>query len=184
MPAHEAIVPGPAGGPHGPAASAQDDAEGRDKSALRLETMLRFAKEIKVCENTAGKPGPPLPLRPDPLLRYSNPLTHVVDGTLWRWGDRGRPAAVLKLGFRGPTPGRRVWDFKVSALSPKTIEVEFGNGRRWSSRPPGELQPRAVPDAPGLAGSPAHASPRPGPLPGGSRSASRLQSQAGSSSDC
>lgn len=139
----------------GPAASAQDDAEDRDKSALRLETMRRWAKEVKVFEITAGEPGPPLPLRPEPLLRYSNPLTHVVDGTLWLWGERGRPAAALKLGLLGPTPGRRVWDFKVSALSPKTIEVEFGDGRRWSSRPPGELQPRAVPDAPGPAGSPA-----------------------------
>jgi hypothetical protein len=137
------------------AASAQDDPEGRDKSALRLETMRRLAKEMKVCEITDRKPAPPLPLRPEPLLRYSNPLTHVVDGTLWRWGERGRPAAVLKLGLHGPTPGERVWDFKVSALSTKTIEVAFADGRRWSSRPPGELQPRAVPDAPGPAGSPA-----------------------------
>ena len=68
----------------GPATSAQDGAESRDKSALRLETMRRWAKEAKVCEITAGKSGPPLPLRPEPLLRYSNPLTHVVDGTLWR----------------------------------------------------------------------------------------------------
>ncbi len=137
----------------GPAASAQDDAADRDKSALRLETMRRLAKEIKVYEITDRKPGPPQPLRSEPLLRYSNPLTHAVDGTLWRWGERGRPAAVLKLGLLGRTSGQRVWVFNVSALSPKTIEVEFGDGRRWSSRPPGDLQPRAVPDAPTPAGS-------------------------------
>src|ERR1700678_1668760 len=51
----------------GPAASAQDDAEGRDKSALRRETMRRLATEMKVCEITDRKPGPPLPLRPEPL---------------------------------------------------------------------------------------------------------------------
>ena len=76
----------------GPAASAQDEAEGRDKSALRLETMRRLAKEVKVCVITDGKPGPPLPLRTEPLLRYSNAARNLVDGTLWRWGDAaGRP---------------------------------------------------------------------------------------------
>jgi hypothetical protein len=139
----------------GPADAARDDAEGRDKSALRLETMRRLAKEMKVCEITDSKPGPPLPLRPEPLLRYNYPANHLVDGTLWRWGERGRPAAVLKLGLRGPARGQRSWNFNVAALSPKTVEVEFGDGVRWSSRPPGELQPRAVPDAPGPAGSPA-----------------------------
>src|SRR3954470_20837677 len=53
----------------GPTASAQDDAEDRGKSALRLETMRRLAKEMKVCEITDRKPGPPLVLRPEPLFR-------------------------------------------------------------------------------------------------------------------
>jgi hypothetical protein len=139
----------------GPAASAQDDAERSDKSALRLETMRRLAKETKVCEITDTKPGPPLPLRPEPLLRYNNAANHLVDGTLWSWGERGRPAAVLKLGLRGPARGQRVWNFNVTALSPKTIEVEFDDGPPWSSQPPAELQPRALPDAPAPAGSPA-----------------------------
>jgi hypothetical protein len=138
-----------------PAASAQDDAKGRDKSALRLETMRRLAREMKVCEITDRKPGPPLALRLEPLLRYNHPGNQLVDGTLWRWGDRGRPAGVLKLGLRGPERGKRSWNFNVAALSPKPIEVDFGDGPRWSSRPPGELQPRTVPEAPAPAGSPA-----------------------------
>ncbi len=139
----------------GRAASAQHVAEGRDRSALRLETMRRLAKEMKVCEIIDRKPGPPLPLRPEPLLRYNNAANHLVDGTLWIWRERGRPAAVLKLGLRGPVRGQRFWNSNVSALSSKTVDVEFSDGRRWSSRPPGELQPRSVPDAPGPAGSPA-----------------------------
>ena len=139
----------------GPAASAQDEAEGRDKSALRLETMRRLAKEVKVCVITDGKPGPPLPLRTEPLLRYSNAAGNLVDGTLWRWGERGRPAAVLKLGFRGPA---RVRGFGTSMSRPcrrRPSTSSLAMAWRWSSRPPGEFQPRAVPGAPAPAGSPA-----------------------------
>jgi len=44
--------------------------------------MRRLAMEIKVREITEGKPGPPLALRPEPLLRFTNPTLRVVDGTL------------------------------------------------------------------------------------------------------
>jgi hypothetical protein len=130
----------------GPAASAQDDVENRDKSTQRLEAMLRLAKEVKVCEITGGKPGPPLVLRPKPLLRFSNPADVALDGTLWVWGERGRPPALMKLGLRERPPGQMHWHFGVTALSPKRVEVEFGDGSRWSSRLSG-LPLQAVPDA-------------------------------------
>jgi len=66
----------------GCSASAQDVAEDRGKSTARLEAMRRLAMEIKVREITEGKPGPPLALRPEPLLRFTNPTLRVVDGTL------------------------------------------------------------------------------------------------------
>jgi hypothetical protein len=136
----------------GPSASAQDAAEDRDKSTPRLEPMRRLAKEVKVCEITDGKQGPPLALRPEPLLRYTNPTLGVVDGTLWGWGERGRPTAVMKLGFRGPARGQRHWAYRVNVLSAKQIEVTFGDGQTWSSRKPGlELSP--LPDAPAPADS-------------------------------
>jgi hypothetical protein len=137
----------------GPAATSQEDEEPRRKSSARLEAMRRLAQDVKVCEITDGKPGPPLALRPEPLLRYSIPAGNLIDGTLWRWGERGRPSAVLKLGLRGPSRGQRFWNFNVTALAPKPIDVEFSDGRRWSSRPPGELRLRSVPDAPGPASS-------------------------------
>jgi hypothetical protein len=120
-----------------PSASAQDDVENRDKSTQRLEAMRRLAKEVKVCEITDGKPGPPLVLRPGPLLRFSNPADVALDGTLWVWGERGRPPALMKLGLRERPPGQMHWHFGVTALSPKRVEVEFGDGSRWSSRLPG-----------------------------------------------
>jgi hypothetical protein len=136
----------------GPSASARDDADDRRKLTSRLKTMQRLAKEVKVCEIWEGKPGPPLALHPEPLLRYTNVTLQVVDGTLWAWGERGRPAAVMKLGLRAPTGGQRRWTFRVNVLSPKRIDVEFPDGLTWSSREHG-LELQSLPGAPAPADS-------------------------------
>jgi hypothetical protein len=126
----------------------QNDVEGRRESNARLEEMRKLAKGIKVCEITEGEAGPPLALRQDPLLHYTNPTPGgVVDGTLWGWGERGRPPAVMKLGLAGPKRGERHWRLRVNVLSSKSIEVEFGDGVKWSSRRSG-LEVRPLIDAP------------------------------------
>ena len=136
-----------------PSVYGQSDVEDRHKTNPRLEEMRRLAKEIKIYEITEGKAGPPLALRQDPLLHYTNPTPGgVLDGTLWGWGERGRPPAVMKLGLAGPTRGERHWRFRVNVLSSKSIEVEFGDGEKWSSRQSG-LEFRPLIDAPAPADS-------------------------------
>lgn len=117
--------------------------------------MRRLAKEIKVCEITDGKPGAPLALRPEPVLRYTNPTLFLVDGTLWVWGERGRPTAVMKLGLAAPTGRERRWRCRVNALSPKQIEVEFDDGVTWSSQKDG-LHLRPLSDTPAPVDAAAH----------------------------
>ena len=136
-----------------PSVYGQNDVEDRRKSNARLEEMRRLAKEIKIYEITEGKAGPPLALRQDPLLHYTNPTPGgVLDGTLWGWGEPGRPPAVMKLGLAGPKRGERHWRFRVNVLSSKSIEVEFGDGVKWSSRQSG-LEFRPLIDAPAPADS-------------------------------
>jgi hypothetical protein len=136
----------------GPAASAQDGAKDRTKSTASLEAMRRLAKGVKLAELEGGKPGAPCPLRPEPLLHYGDPDRHIVEGTLWAWGERGRPPAVMKLEYRRFTTDQKLWAVGVSALSPKRVEVELRDGETWVSRQPG-LQPRPLPDAPAPADS-------------------------------
>ena len=131
-----------------PSAYGQNDVEDRRKSNARLEAMRRLAKGIKICEITEGEAGPPLALRQDPLLHYTNPTPGgVLDGTLWGWGERGRPPAVMKLGLAGPKRGERHWRYRVNVLASKAIEVEFGDGVKWSSRQSG-MESRPLIDAP------------------------------------
>ena len=136
-----------------PSLYGQNDVEDPRKLTARLEAMRKLAKEIKIYEITEGKAGPPLVLRQDPLLHYTNPTPGgVVDGTLWGWGERGRPPAVMKLGLAGPKRGERHWRLRVNVLASKSIEVEFGDGVRWSSRQSG-LKFRSLIDAPAPAES-------------------------------
>jgi len=135
-----------------PSVYGQNDVEDPRKSTARLEAMRKLAKEIKIYEITEGKAGPPLALRQDPFLRYTNHTLGVVDGTLWGWGERGRPPAVMKLGLVGPKRGERHWRLRVNVLSSKSIEVEFDDGVKWSSRQSG-LEFRPLIDAPAPADS-------------------------------
>jgi hypothetical protein len=141
----------------GPSAPSQDGAGDEDdsKSTTRLTAMRRVAKEIKVREVSDSKPGPPLGLLAEPLLHYSAAVWREVDGTLWAWGQRGRPSVLMKLVLRGPRSDQLHWHANVTVVSPKRVEVEFRDGLRWSSRLPG-LETRLVPDAPAPADSAAH----------------------------
>lgn len=130
-----------------PSVHGQNDENDRPETGVRLEAMRKLAKGIKAREITEGEAGPPLTLRQEPLLHYTNPTPGgVVDGTLWGWGERGRPTAVVKVGLAGPNGGRH-WRLRVSVLTSKSIEVEFGDGVKWSSRQSG-LEFRPLIDAP------------------------------------
>ena len=77
----------------------------------------------------------------------------MIDGTLGL-GERGRPTAVLKLGFIRQEGDPSHWRFRVNVLSPKPIEVEFPDGPTWTSRTPGlELRPLPNVGADRLGGS-------------------------------
>jgi hypothetical protein len=115
----------------GPTASGQDEAEEDSKSTTRLTAMRRVAKEIKVCEVSDNQPGMPLGLLAEPLLRYTASVWREVDGTLWAWGQPGRPSVLMKLALRGPRPDQLKWHVNVTVVSLKRVEVEFRDGRKW-----------------------------------------------------
>ena len=62
----------------GPAATglvgSQDDPAKGDESSNSLKTMRRLATRVDMSGLIGGKSGPPLKLRSEPLLRFSNPI--------------------------------------------------------------------------------------------------------------
>jgi hypothetical protein len=129
-----------------------DEEATKDESAARLAVMRRIARSIKLTELIEGTPGPAIAPRAEPLLRYDDPPRNMHDATLWAWGDRGRPAAALKVELYPPHPPARRWVLGLVALSTNRIAVEFHDGQRWTSSKPG-LESRALPGAPAPAAS-------------------------------
>src|SRR5262249_20228875 len=62
----------------------------------RLTKMRRFAESLTIAE-VDGASERPVKLVSEPVLRFSDPDRLHSDGTLWVWGDRGRPRAFSEV---------------------------------------------------------------------------------------
>ena len=117
-------------------------------SKERLEGMRRLAQKVKFFVLTDGTNRRPVALRPEPLDRYGNRAMGILDGTLWAWGEKGRPLATLKVElWPDRDEGRGRWSFGISSSATAPIAVEFFDGFSWSSTAPG-VEFHNVPDAP------------------------------------
>jgi hypothetical protein len=69
----------------------------------------------------------------NPVLRYSDPARGDVDGTLWIWGNQGRPAAVLEL-FR--VRGEPAYDFWYGfhATTAEPFKLTAQSGQTWTPK--------------------------------------------------
>jgi len=74
-----------------------------------------------------------LDLLAGPLFRYSEQSGKIHDATLWAWGTKGRPEAVVKVGFC--EYGRTVYCF--TSLSENRLEIELPGDRHWTPTKPG-----------------------------------------------
>jgi hypothetical protein len=126
---------------------ADDSVEPNEKQASRLAMMRKTATSIALTE----RPGEPservAPLRPEPVLRYSDPPRHMEDASMWAWGDHGRPVAMLKVELYPPHPPQRRWVLGLVSLSADRISVRYHDGQTWTSSKPG-LELRELTGAP------------------------------------
>jgi hypothetical protein len=107
----------------------------------RLRQMKAWAKTFTVARvRTVGRP--PFGPSDEPVFRYNEAARGFLDGTIWTFGDRGRPLAMLKAEIheKGVVYG-------LVSLAPETIAASGINGWRWSSTQIGlKLEP--IPRAP------------------------------------
>ena len=129
-------------------------------------------KQIALCFSafrSEGRVKHPVPLRREPLLRFSDPSREMGEAALWAWGQRGRPYALLTMELYGGSDRGEAaerWGFEFIMLGDEPLEVEGSNHVRsmrstnagqsrpvlsdrihWSPRGPG-LTFRDMPDAP------------------------------------
>lgn len=79
----------------------------------------------------------------NPVMRYTEPVRGPTQGTMWVWGRKGRPAAVLEMIREA---GRQDW-FCFHSTSEKPIKLTAKTGQSWTPKS-SDLQFRLLPDAP------------------------------------
>lgn len=136
--------------PSAAAPSLETDAE-REQ---RLEAMQRIAEAVtvEVRDETGWRE---VDLIDGPRFRFSNPETPCYDATVWIWGARGRPVALLTLSAereRVDDPG--YWAYELTSLSPAELRASSPDGWRWTPQRAG-LNFEPFPDAPSAADKPA-----------------------------
>ncbi len=124
-----------------------------DEAALTEAGFPAFARgEAKSFAVRRVEGGETLPLRDDPVLAWTNPVSGSVHGRLYIWTDKGRPEVVVGI-YKWFSPfTHRTSEFKSLSLGPLAVERK-GEPYWMPARPGVELKP--VPDAPAPAASPA-----------------------------
>jgi len=69
-------------------------------SASRLRAVRQIMGQITMT-SMAGDMPQPLELKPDPLLRYSDPTRGILDSVVFRVGTKGRPVALISAELYG-----------------------------------------------------------------------------------
>jgi hypothetical protein len=147
--------------------------QGPDVDAVqKRETLAAEMKQISEClwvSLGAGAAAQPLPVRREPLQRWNDPTMGIGESTLWAFGERGRPIALVTMELSAdPARGKdaQSWGLEFILLTNEALTVEGRNELRsrnapksgnskpvlggdihWTPTPPG-LAFRDVPDAP------------------------------------
>jgi len=91
-------------------------------------------------------------LRPESVLRWSNPVAGSIHGEVFVWTDRGRPAAIGSI-YKWSSPNTHL-GVELHALTTEPISADRRGRRVWSPGP-AEVARRPIPGAPSPADSPA-----------------------------
>lgn len=118
--------------------------ENKEQSQRQLELMKDVIAELKA--------EPEAKFAADPLLRYSDPVRGLLDASLWRLGETGRPKAIVTLElYRKPNNiGHLSYEFTL--LSDEKVSLHSARKISWEP-PVTKPQFKPIADAPAPADS-------------------------------
>jgi hypothetical protein len=111
----------------------QDDAQDQKaQSAARLKLMKGTAERIEI--RLEGQDGPKLDLREQPVIRWDNHRSFVVDAATFVWTIDHRPQAIGGMWLKS---GQNYAFFELQSLSPQLLTATINGTARWSTSQPG-----------------------------------------------
>jgi hypothetical protein len=98
--------------------------EAPDDRAGRLAEMGRVVERIGLRRDQAGdRTAAERSL--GPLHRWDDPTRQFSDGTLWAWGTKGRPLALVTVELYPTGPAGTYWSCELVSLAPGPLAAEF-----------------------------------------------------------
>ncbi len=124
------------------ASSARTQDGPRSTTAARSAAMRELARAITLAPAPAGTKSD---LILEPIYRFDDPARRFSDGTIWAFGQSGRPDALLCLSLEKDDRGQLKWIHELTSLSsgPVAAISRHGSGPwAWNPKEPGiVLQP-------------------------------------------
>ena len=124
-------------------ASAQEG----EPSRQVLETMRRHVSSLRTVSLSSGGEESPLKLIAPPVLRYSDPGGITTDGSIWIWGEPGRPAVAAGVFYLTQEGKEPKWSCELLSLADGAVAVQSKAGWTWAPAK-GGLEWRKLDDAP------------------------------------
>ncbi len=121
-----------------------DKTEDQPNREAQLTGMRRIAEGVKVTV-TDDEPHEAERIA-EPLFRYNDPARDFSDGSIWGYGKKGRPAAILSVSLH-PNEGTLGWLYEFNSLSSRPVQAKIPGMPNWSTRADG-LEFKSLPDAP------------------------------------
>jgi hypothetical protein len=119
---------------------------GAEIPADRMRVMRAMADAITIKEERGGTEMK-LKRLDDPVYRYNDPARQFSDGSIWAWGESGRPAALFTLAKQRTGSGNLQWVCEMTSLAPGPLSAEIGEDLQWKPVEPGVVM-RPIPQAP------------------------------------
>jgi hypothetical protein len=136
----------------GSLSAAEDDSVDSQASKFRLRLMQETVSGFGIKEDDQASSAK---IIINPLLRYSDPTrtefgaTALLDGGVWRLGEKGRPQALVTLEIYGKGDEDAVLAYEFLALSSKKLSLVHSQNKAVSWTSTGKpLTISSLPDAP------------------------------------
>jgi len=121
-----------------PALRGDEEEEAAKKARLKEAT-----EHMQLLEMISASGDKGVPLLERPLLTFGDSARSNENGTLWAWGESGRPVAMVEL--YQPAAGDS-WVHALTLTSTEKISLKTTGATKWQ---PGAIQfrPQVIPDA-------------------------------------
>jgi len=126
---------------HGLNAQDTEPAQPDEPNPVEAESLLR-ARSIRVSRPSDGSK---VPLVKTPVLRFSDPARENDAGSLWVWGQTGRPQLFVEIYHGASNPNNRICVHAMSLTSTELLQADTDAGQ-WKPRT-AQFELQEVPDA-------------------------------------